>query len=218
VEHLTVIATSLMVLEQLASAVSQHDGSVLTVECDAFDQPLAFEVSEVALAELGLPVTPVTQIPFRHDPKGTDRRQRPRLGAVERIVSIAVADQLSVRSSRQVEVARKHVSGIIPAALVVAVTRVTVAFVAAFLVATRVVNELVPDRRRTRPASNFDPIIFTIADVIVSITRVNIVEHNVASEHASPLRTRSNAAIQLDYRESLKVEQLAIGRSWVVSG
>jgi len=104
-------------------------------------------------------------------------------------------DQLSIRSARQVEVARKHVSGIIPAALVVAVMRVSVALVvAAFITPWIVIDVLVPERRRTRRASNLDPIIFTIAAVIVSVARVKIVEHgltpeaDVASERGPPRR------------------------------
>ena len=72
----------------------------------AVNLPLANVPFGAIMAErLGLPVTLVAQIPFRHDSKGTRDRERSRLGAIERIVSVAVVDQLSVRTAWQVEIA-----------------------------------------------------------------------------------------------------------------
>ncbi len=93
-----------MSFEERAAAVGKGDCTVLVIHRNALDEPLPFEVAEVAIADVKRCISRVVQIALGDYAKCADGRQRARVGATQAVVAIAVADQLALGSARQIEV------------------------------------------------------------------------------------------------------------------
>jgi hypothetical protein len=80
-------------------------------------------------------------------------------------------DQLSLASARQIQITYEHVAGIETCPHVVTFARVTVTFLAPVLVpiAGVVLHMIAPKRRRTRTASQYEPLLLAIANTVVSV-------------------------------------------------
>jgi hypothetical protein len=102
---------------------------------------------EVAIAHVAGTVVTVAQVSGGHDAKGADGCERPALESPQRIFVVArIADNFAVTRARQVQTAREHLawvagtvsriaitigpSGVVPIAMVGAVTRVVPIIVA----------------------------------------------------------------------------------------
>ena len=66
----------------------------------------------------------VPQVTTGDDPKRTNRRERARFGAAQRVLPIAIADELAFQSAWQVEIPHEHV------ARMISLPRVSIAWVA----------------------------------------------------------------------------------------
>jgi hypothetical protein len=161
------------------------------------DESLVFQVPEVERL-----LTRIAQIAFRHDPKGADRREGPRFGSVQRVVAIAVVDQLALRPARQVHVTHEHVPRINAADVLLSVAWFTVALLAP-IVATvpNVLVTVVSGYRRTGATPERQPLVLAIVNAIVSLARVDIARIEIA-RHCTHLvgwrsATRSLPAIRL---------------------
>jgi hypothetical protein len=91
-----------MVLQEAATTLRESHRAVVAVQRDSLDESLIFQVAYVC----GLARTP--EIALRYDPKRPDGRERPRVRAVEHIVTVPVVHQLSFGSARQIEVPHEH--------------------------------------------------------------------------------------------------------------
>jgi hypothetical protein len=77
------------------------------------DEPLIAEVSEVAGPRIGRTLVIVAKVACRDDAKRANSRQRARFRAPQGVLVLpGIADDRSVRSARQVEVAHEYIAGI----------------------------------------------------------------------------------------------------------
>jgi len=154
--------------EQSTALLRQRDGALLFVQRDALDESLVFQVSDVESFVSG-----IAQISFRNDPKGADGRKRPRFASVQRVVAIAVVDQLALQPARQVQVAHKYIARV-EADVPLAIARFTVATLAPFVVALADVVVSRADHGRTGATSDRQPFVLAIVNAIVSFARIKI--------------------------------------------
>jgi hypothetical protein len=120
-------------LEEAPAPFREDGGVVPTVERHPFDQLLLFEMPQiVSLVERRIPW--VAQVPFRYHPKGSNRGESSRVGPAQRVLTIAVMNQLPFAALRQVQVAHEHVAWVEASALDVTIPRVAVALLSPILV------------------------------------------------------------------------------------
>ena len=65
---------------------------------------------ELTVARVERLIEAVAEIVRRHGAKRTDRRQRARLGAAERVVVAVIVDVLSFEATRQADVLHEHIA------------------------------------------------------------------------------------------------------------
>ena len=109
-----------MAFEKAAAAVREGDGALASIQWHALDESLLLEVAEVSVTHVERGIARVAQVALGDDTKRPHGRQRARVGAVQAIVAIAVANQLAVGSARKIEVTREDVERIDGAAIALA--------------------------------------------------------------------------------------------------
>jgi hypothetical protein len=106
VERLVTLGAGLSVaFEQVATVACQRDRALMFVQGHALDEPLVFEVSEIAAGLTWLP-----NVALRDHPKRADRNEGPRFGTIQRVVAVATVHQLAVLAMWQVEIANEWVA------------------------------------------------------------------------------------------------------------
>jgi hypothetical protein len=99
-------------IEQVSPARRESQSALAVAQVNQVDEPLLVEVLKGVVRKI--------EIMFRHDPKRTNGGQRAAVFAVELIHSVAVNDEFTLVTARQVEVAHQGVPRIvIPVARVV---------------------------------------------------------------------------------------------------
>jgi hypothetical protein len=119
-----------MAFEQATTVLRQRDGTIVLVQRHSADESLLFQVPNVERV-----VPRITQVAFRHDPKGADRRERPRFGSVQCVVAVAVVHQLALWPAWQIHVPHEHIAGINASAVTLPIPWLTVPFLAPVVVA-----------------------------------------------------------------------------------
>jgi hypothetical protein len=165
------IAVSPVGLEETAASFGEHHSAIATVQWHTLNQPLLFEVAQIG-SFVERRIAWIAQVALRHDPKCTDRRERSRVGTVERVIAVALMNQLPLTAVGQVEIAQEDVARVEAAALVVPVAGVAVATLSPVVLgfARVVLCRVVPSFARRRPASQDEPLVLTIANAIVPFT------------------------------------------------
>ena len=113
VELLSGIAVTIAVMvEQVASTIGQDHGDVAAaVKSNRVHEALLAQMSQIAAARACRLPRVVSQVARRHDTKRTNSRERARLRAAHGVRAVArIVDDLSLASTRQVEVAHEHVA------------------------------------------------------------------------------------------------------------
>jgi hypothetical protein len=175
------IAISSVRLEEAAASLRERGGAVPTVKRHTLDQPLPFEVPQIGWV-LERRVPWVAQIALRHHPKRADRRERPRVRTVERILAIAVMDQLPLTAVRQVQIAHEHVAWIEPSAFVVTVASVEGALLAPVVTtfARVIVHRLVTKRPQIMLTAKDEPLILAVMNAVVAVARLGVSRVEIA--------------------------------------
>ena len=115
---------SAMVFEQAAAFLRQRDGIFTGAgHPNRFDQPFLAEMPQIAGARIGGTIVVIPKITTGDDPKRTNGRERARFRAAQRVLAVAIADELAVHSAWQTQIASEHGTWIH-----VALTMVTVTF------------------------------------------------------------------------------------------
>jgi len=141
--------------------------------------PLRLQVSNIEPV-----ITRDMQIAFGHDPKCADDGERSRLGAVERVVPIPVVDQLSFRAARQVQVAQEHIALVVACPAVIALSRLTVAFLTPVVMTSVLVDRLVTNRDEVILTRESQPLILAVTDAVVALARLEVtrIENHLTSQ------------------------------------
>jgi hypothetical protein len=124
-------------------------------------------MSQVGLARVAGFVPRIPEIAFGHHPKCPDGPKRPAIVAVEFVPVIAIDHDLPFESARQLQIVEEGI-----ARVVVPFASVAIPIANMFSAIARVVLDSV----RARTAAQFDPRHLDVADVVVSVTRIEI-EH-----------------------------------------
>jgi hypothetical protein len=99
--------------KKAAAFLRERDGMVArTGHPNGFDQPLLAKMSKIARAWIGRTIVMISEITTGDHSKRTDGGERPRLRAAQGVLAIAVADDLSLRSTRQFQIAREWLARI----------------------------------------------------------------------------------------------------------
>lgn len=130
VELLAAIAAGVVAaagFEELASAVGQNDGVVsVPSERDGSKRSLFAEVPEIASPRIGRTIVVVAEITSRDHPKRSDGTERTGFRPSKFVFVVAIADDFTFETSRQIEVVREHVAWINRVAIAVALVIVAV--------------------------------------------------------------------------------------------
>jgi hypothetical protein len=164
VERLPLVGAAVsMPLQQPATVLRQRDGALVLVQRHALDESLVFEMAEIERF-----VSRIAEVALRHDPKRPDGRQRSRFRTVQRVLAVAIVHLLALGSTRQIDSVQEDVARI-ATAIVIALARLTVTFLAPIVVtiANVVIGRIVAHRRRPRTAPDRQPSVFAIANPVV---------------------------------------------------
>jgi hypothetical protein len=133
----------------------------ITWHTNGLDQPLLAEMPQVARSGIGRPLAMVRQITTRDNPKRTDGRERPRFRAAQGVLAVAIANDLTLESSWQIEITCERV-----ARVVVALTCVTVAL--------RSASGVIAIVRLWRSIGSATPVDSTALVVAVMVARIEV--------------------------------------------
>src|SRR5262245_17336688 len=107
---LSTVSTS---FQETAARLCQRDRVLArTGHARGLDEPLVAEVPKIASARTQPPIPVVAKITTGDHSKRADGRERPRLRAAQRVLTIAVAHDLALETAGQVQVARERLAGI----------------------------------------------------------------------------------------------------------
>jgi hypothetical protein len=190
--------------------LGQGHCTITTVDGDEPYEALISQLAQIALAWFGL-VARIAEIALGHDPKRADRRERPPVVPVQFVAISSVKNDLALETARELKTFQEHVPGIeVPVtSIAIAVTKVVVSVARAALVAIR-----------SRPTPQFDPGHLDIADVIVAIPRIEVVEHDATPPsralHADPSMVSNEAIMESDW-SGINSRSVGFGSFWADS-
>lgn len=179
IELLTVVSlVGAVSFEKRTSAVCEGNRPVLVIHRNSLDEPLPFEVAEVAIADLKSRITRVAEVALQDHSKCPYRRQRASVGAVQAIVVIAVTNQLALGSAGEFKITREDIARIGGAAIVIAVAPGLVAIV------SFPIDSVAVSRCWTGLAARHEPVFFAITNAVLSFTTFLIAR--ITIEHRLP--------------------------------
>jgi|SRR5213593_750502 len=127
---------------------------------------------QIPLARPERAVSGIAQVALGHHPKRADSGQRPTVVAIQFVPVLAVEDDLALQSARQLDTVEEHVAWID-----LAVARIPIAIADVLITVTRVVLFAIG----AGTSSQFDPRHLDVANVVVAVTWIEIVEHRFTS-------------------------------------
>jgi len=124
VERLRVLVIGIAVaLEEAAPVLRQaHRMVAVSGHARGLDQPLFAQVSQVAGPWISRAPIVVSEITTGDHSKCTDGRERPRFGAAQGVLAIAVVNELTLRSARQVNMSAECIRDLAIAFSIVAIS------------------------------------------------------------------------------------------------
>jgi hypothetical protein len=161
-----------MCLQEVMAALCQRHGTLAAVERHKSRQAFVPEMAEISGTRFGRLVTRVAEIALSDHSKRPDGRERPAVVAVEFIPMIAVDDDLAFWPARQFEIVEEGIARVVVPRADVPISIPTVVSAIARVVLFSV---------RARTTAQFDPRHLDVADVVVAIARVKIIEHHFTS-------------------------------------
>ncbi|PYR13610.1 MAG: hypothetical protein DMF99_00935 [Acidobacteria bacterium] len=129
-------------------------------------------MTEVSVARIERLVSGIAKIPFGHDPKCPDGGKRPAVVAIQFVPVSSVEHNFALEAARQLEPFNEHV-----ARIAVAVAPIAIAVTNVFIAVARIIRFAV----RGRSAPQFDPGHLDVADVIIAVAWIEVVEHRFTS-------------------------------------
>src|ERR1700692_4362854 len=100
-------------IEQLASARSQGDGALASVERHGPNQPFVSQVTETVVAGLRRHIPWIAQVPLRHHPEGAGCGERAARLAIDLVAVIAVQNDLPLEAARELKTVQEHITRVV---------------------------------------------------------------------------------------------------------